>query len=177
MPKMKALEWHYVEQLWMLLYLKWLLISHAFMPFGSLSLPPSFLSVATSPVCDFDHGLCGWTHDPNAPLLWSLHSHGEFPHQSCGDWAWFTATVWLAEWLRAASGSWSSLCKRAFDGERLAGVVLGLDQFTKQCSSGRHLKFYFPYQLLSTVFTHAAAGRISFGGQMHEVCFCKLHRV
>ncbi|CAK6962491.1 neuropilin-2a [Scomber scombrus] len=26
-------------------------------------------------VCDFDHGLCGWTHDPNAPLLWSLHSH------------------------------------------------------------------------------------------------------
>ncbi|CAG06692.1 unnamed protein product, partial [Tetraodon nigroviridis] len=36
-------------------------------------------TVATSPssdsVCDFDHGLCGWTHDPNAPLLWSLHSH------------------------------------------------------------------------------------------------------
>ncbi|XP_030265595.1 neuropilin-2a isoform X3 [Sparus aurata] len=34
---------------------------------------------ATSPpsdsVCDFDHGLCGWTHDSNAPLLWSLHSH------------------------------------------------------------------------------------------------------
>ncbi|KAM7375108.1 hypothetical protein PAMA_014272 [Pampus argenteus] len=26
-------------------------------------------------VCDFDHGLCGWTNDPNAPLLWSLHSH------------------------------------------------------------------------------------------------------
>ncbi|KAM4601578.1 neuropilin-2-like isoform 2-T2 [Polymixia lowei] len=26
-------------------------------------------------VCDFDHGLCGWTHDPNAPLLWSLHNH------------------------------------------------------------------------------------------------------
>ncbi|XP_060888936.1 neuropilin-2a isoform X2 [Labrus mixtus] len=36
-------------------------------------------TTATSPpadtVCDFDHGLCGWTHDPNAPLLWSLHSH------------------------------------------------------------------------------------------------------
>nr|XP_020509579.1 neuropilin-2 isoform X2 [Labrus bergylta] len=36
-------------------------------------------TAATSPpadtVCDFDHGLCGWTHDPNAPLLWSLHSH------------------------------------------------------------------------------------------------------
>ncbi|XP_023249044.1 neuropilin-2 isoform X2 [Seriola lalandi dorsalis] len=34
---------------------------------------------ATSPpsdsACDFDHGLCGWTHDPNAPLFWSLHSH------------------------------------------------------------------------------------------------------
>uniref|UniRef100_A0AAQ4RCE3 Neuropilin n=1 Tax=Gasterosteus aculeatus aculeatus TaxID=481459 RepID=A0AAQ4RCE3_GASAC len=35
--------------------------------------------VAASPspesACDFDHGLCGWTHDPNAPVLWSLHSH------------------------------------------------------------------------------------------------------
>ncbi|XP_028281133.1 neuropilin-2a isoform X1 [Parambassis ranga] len=40
---------------------------------------PITTTVATSPpadsVCDFDHGLCGWTHDPNAPLLWSLHSH------------------------------------------------------------------------------------------------------
>ncbi|KAM9334420.1 neuropilin-2a [Symphorus nematophorus] len=40
---------------------------------------PVTTTVATSPppdsVCDFDHGLCGWTHDPNAPLLWSLHSH------------------------------------------------------------------------------------------------------
>ncbi|XP_032362260.1 neuropilin-2a isoform X1 [Etheostoma spectabile] len=40
---------------------------------------PISTTVATSPpsdsVCDFDHGLCGWTHDPNAPLLWSLHSH------------------------------------------------------------------------------------------------------
>ncbi|XP_029305247.1 neuropilin-2a isoform X5 [Cottoperca gobio] len=36
-------------------------------------------AVASSPpsdsVCDFDRGLCGWTYDPNAPLLWSLHSH------------------------------------------------------------------------------------------------------
>uniref|UniRef100_A0A672H1L9 Neuropilin n=1 Tax=Salarias fasciatus TaxID=181472 RepID=A0A672H1L9_SALFA len=36
---------------------------------------------ATAPpsdsACDFDRDLCGWTHDPNAPLLWSLHSHGE----------------------------------------------------------------------------------------------------
>lgn len=50
-----------------------------------LKRPPS-AAVATSPpsdsVCDFDHGLCGWMHDPDAPLLWSLHSHGESPHQS-----------------------------------------------------------------------------------------------
>ncbi|XP_026157659.1 neuropilin-2a isoform X4 [Mastacembelus armatus] len=36
-------------------------------------------SPATTPpsdsVCDFDHGLCGWTHDSNAPLYWSLHSN------------------------------------------------------------------------------------------------------
>ncbi|XP_041637566.1 neuropilin-2a isoform X2 [Cheilinus undulatus] len=40
---------------------------------------PVTTTAATAPpsdsVCDFDHGLCGWTHDPNAPLLWSLHSH------------------------------------------------------------------------------------------------------
>uniref|UniRef100_A0A8C4H746 Neuropilin n=1 Tax=Dicentrarchus labrax TaxID=13489 RepID=A0A8C4H746_DICLA len=46
----------------------------------------TFSRLATSPpsdsVCDFDHGLCGWTHDPNAPLLWSLHSNGKSPHQS-----------------------------------------------------------------------------------------------
>ncbi|CAN9498418.1 unnamed protein product [Ophioblennius macclurei] len=40
---------------------------------------PVTTTVSTSPppgsVCDFDHDLCGWTHDPNAPLLWSLHSH------------------------------------------------------------------------------------------------------
>ncbi|XP_057713830.1 neuropilin-2a isoform X2 [Corythoichthys intestinalis] len=29
----------------------------------------------TDGACDFEHGLCGWTHDPGAPLLWSLHSH------------------------------------------------------------------------------------------------------
>ncbi|KAJ0009621.1 hypothetical protein NQD34_001323 [Periophthalmus magnuspinnatus] len=32
---------------------------------------------STNEVCDFDHGLCGWMHDPNAPLMWSLHSHGK----------------------------------------------------------------------------------------------------
>uniref|UniRef100_A0A3Q1EDZ5 Neuropilin n=1 Tax=Acanthochromis polyacanthus TaxID=80966 RepID=A0A3Q1EDZ5_9TELE len=34
-------------------------------------------SASTSPpsdsVCDFDHGLCGWTHDPNAPLFRSSY--------------------------------------------------------------------------------------------------------
>uniref|UniRef100_A0A8D2ZZX2 Neuropilin n=1 Tax=Scophthalmus maximus TaxID=52904 RepID=A0A8D2ZZX2_SCOMX len=41
--------------------------------------------ISTSPPsdssCDFDRGLCGWTHDPNAPLFWSLHSHGESPYR------------------------------------------------------------------------------------------------
>ncbi|XP_029030483.1 neuropilin-2a isoform X1 [Betta splendens] len=40
---------------------------------------PITTTAATSPpavsACDFDHGLCGWTHDPSAPLYWSLHSH------------------------------------------------------------------------------------------------------
>ncbi|XP_071380674.1 neuropilin-2a isoform X2 [Centroberyx affinis] len=40
---------------------------------------PASSTVASPPpsdgVCDFDHGLCGWSHDPNAPLLWSLHNH------------------------------------------------------------------------------------------------------
>ncbi|XP_077947485.1 neuropilin-2a [Gasterosteus aculeatus] len=43
------------------------------------STAPLTTTVAASPppesACDFDHGLCGWTHDPNAPVLWSLHSH------------------------------------------------------------------------------------------------------
>uniref|UniRef100_A0A3P8VN85 Neuropilin n=1 Tax=Cynoglossus semilaevis TaxID=244447 RepID=A0A3P8VN85_CYNSE len=45
---------------------------------------PVSTTVSTSPAadsaCDFDHGLCGWTHDPTAPLFWSLHSHGESTH-------------------------------------------------------------------------------------------------
>ncbi|XP_068612342.1 neuropilin-2a, partial [Brachionichthys hirsutus] len=40
---------------------------------------PATTAAATPPPadseCDFDRGLCGWTHDPGAPLLWSLHSH------------------------------------------------------------------------------------------------------
>ncbi|KAF6725110.1 Neuropilin-2 [Oryzias melastigma] len=39
---------------------------------------PVTTTVASPPpsdsVCDFEHGLCGWTHDPNSPLLWSTHS-------------------------------------------------------------------------------------------------------
>uniref|UniRef100_A0AAQ5XLJ8 Neuropilin n=1 Tax=Amphiprion ocellaris TaxID=80972 RepID=A0AAQ5XLJ8_AMPOC len=35
----------------------------------------SSTSPSSDSLCDFDHGLCGWTHDPNAPLFWSLHSH------------------------------------------------------------------------------------------------------
>uniref|UniRef100_A0A8C2ZVK8 Neuropilin n=1 Tax=Cyclopterus lumpus TaxID=8103 RepID=A0A8C2ZVK8_CYCLU len=43
-------------------------------------------TASSDSVCDFDHGLCGWTHDPNTPLLWSLHSHGEsLPRQSRDD--------------------------------------------------------------------------------------------
>uniref|UniRef100_A0A3Q3MYZ5 Neuropilin n=1 Tax=Mastacembelus armatus TaxID=205130 RepID=A0A3Q3MYZ5_9TELE len=46
-------------------------------------------------VCDFDHGLCGWTHDSNAPLYWSLHSNGESPHQSD-----FTLLLLLSGYLK-----------------------------------------------------------------------------
>ncbi|XP_062865444.1 neuropilin-2a [Trichomycterus rosablanca] len=31
--------------------------------------PPS-----TAPLCDFEQGLCGWTHDPNSDLIWALHT-------------------------------------------------------------------------------------------------------
>uniref|UniRef100_A0A8C2ZWJ4 Neuropilin n=1 Tax=Cyclopterus lumpus TaxID=8103 RepID=A0A8C2ZWJ4_CYCLU len=47
---------------------------------------PGSDTASSDSVCDFDHGLCGWTHDPNTPLLWSLHSHGEsLPRQSRDD--------------------------------------------------------------------------------------------
>uniref|UniRef100_A0A8C6PVE6 Neuropilin n=1 Tax=Nothobranchius furzeri TaxID=105023 RepID=A0A8C6PVE6_NOTFU len=38
-------------------------------------------STSPSPdgVCDFDQSLCGWTLDSSAPLLWSMHRHGEPP--------------------------------------------------------------------------------------------------
>ncbi|KAM8872480.1 neuropilin-2a isoform 1-T1 [Synchiropus picturatus] len=39
---------------------------------------PASTTVATTPPsntgCDFEQSMCGWTHDPTAPLLWSLHS-------------------------------------------------------------------------------------------------------
>ncbi|KAM9820723.1 neuropilin-2a [Neosynchiropus ocellatus] len=42
------------------------------------STAPASTTVATSPPsntgCDFEQSMCGWTHDPTAPLLWSLHS-------------------------------------------------------------------------------------------------------
>ncbi|XP_077576681.1 neuropilin-2a isoform X1 [Stigmatopora nigra] len=34
----------------------------------------------TDGACDFEHGLCGWTHDSGAPLLWSLHNHETNSH-------------------------------------------------------------------------------------------------
>ncbi|XP_056157070.1 neuropilin-2a [Lampris incognitus] len=40
--------------------------------------PMSTTVAGSSPsdgVCDFDHGLCGWTNNSRAPLLWSLHQH------------------------------------------------------------------------------------------------------
>ncbi|KAJ8282962.1 hypothetical protein COCON_G00054810 [Conger conger] len=37
--------------------------------------PPSSLSG----LCDFEHSLCGWNHDPSADLNWSLHSGGSSP--------------------------------------------------------------------------------------------------
>uniref|UniRef100_A0A665XC31 Neuropilin n=1 Tax=Echeneis naucrates TaxID=173247 RepID=A0A665XC31_ECHNA len=39
----------------------------------------TLFSTSPSPdsVCNFDHGLCGWTHDSNAPLFWALHRHGD----------------------------------------------------------------------------------------------------
>uniref|UniRef100_A0A8C6VXR1 Neuropilin n=1 Tax=Nothobranchius furzeri TaxID=105023 RepID=A0A8C6VXR1_NOTFU len=54
------------------------------------TLPPNaettavpLVTTATSPspdgVCDFDQSLCGWTLDSSAPLLWSMHRHGEPP--------------------------------------------------------------------------------------------------
>uniref|UniRef100_A0A665XAS7 Neuropilin n=1 Tax=Echeneis naucrates TaxID=173247 RepID=A0A665XAS7_ECHNA len=46
---------------------------------SSSLLSTSAVSTSPSPdsVCNFDHGLCGWTHDSNAPLFWALHRHGD----------------------------------------------------------------------------------------------------
>uniref|UniRef100_A0A8C6PTE0 Neuropilin n=1 Tax=Nothobranchius furzeri TaxID=105023 RepID=A0A8C6PTE0_NOTFU len=53
------------------------------MNFSSFLLTSLCSVIATSPspdgVCDFDQSLCGWTLDSSAPLLWSMHRHGEPP--------------------------------------------------------------------------------------------------
>nr|XP_029541561.1 neuropilin-2-like [Oncorhynchus nerka] len=41
---------------------------------GASSSPPSM-----GGVCDFEQGLCGWTHDPSASLHWSLHNSSQSP--------------------------------------------------------------------------------------------------
>ncbi|XP_071243950.1 neuropilin-2-like [Salvelinus alpinus] len=43
---------------------------------GASSSPPSM-----GGVCDFEQGLCGWTHDPSASLHWSLHNSSKSPAQ------------------------------------------------------------------------------------------------
>ncbi|XP_029597217.1 neuropilin-2 isoform X1 [Salmo trutta] len=43
---------------------------------GASSSPPSM-----GGVCDFEQGLCGWTHDPSASLHWSLHNSSKAPAQ------------------------------------------------------------------------------------------------
>ncbi|KAG9349032.1 hypothetical protein JZ751_029350 [Albula glossodonta] len=40
---------------------------------------PTTAPSALSRLCDFEQNLCGWTHDPNADLNWSLHSIGSPP--------------------------------------------------------------------------------------------------
>uniref|UniRef100_A0A8C8I1F0 Neuropilin n=1 Tax=Oncorhynchus tshawytscha TaxID=74940 RepID=A0A8C8I1F0_ONCTS len=46
---------------------------------GASSSPPSM-----GGVCDFEQGLCGWTHDPSASLHWSLHNSSKAPAQGPG---------------------------------------------------------------------------------------------
>ncbi|XP_052355009.1 neuropilin-2-like isoform X1 [Oncorhynchus keta] len=46
---------------------------------GASSSPPSM-----GGVCDFDQGLCGWTHDPSTSLHWSLHNSSKAPAQGPG---------------------------------------------------------------------------------------------
>ncbi|XP_062303574.1 neuropilin-2a [Osmerus eperlanus] len=55
-------------------------------PTVSVHMNASTATVASSSpsmggLCDFDKGLCGWTHDPSAPLHWSLHVSSRTPAQ------------------------------------------------------------------------------------------------
>ncbi|KAI5616049.1 neuropilin-2 isoform X1 [Silurus asotus] len=44
-------------------------------PTSSTSPPPSVV------LCDFEQGLCGWTHDPNADIIWALHTSSRITAQ------------------------------------------------------------------------------------------------
>ncbi|KAF7689734.1 hypothetical protein HF521_013087 [Silurus meridionalis] len=47
-----------------------------------LSSPTSSTSPPSSVVlCDFEQGLCGWTHDPNADIIWALHTSSRITAQ------------------------------------------------------------------------------------------------
>ncbi|KAL1022354.1 hypothetical protein UPYG_G00025560 [Umbra pygmaea] len=44
--------------------------------------PATASSSSIGGICDFEKGLCGWTHDPSAPLHWFLHSSSRAPAQN-----------------------------------------------------------------------------------------------
>uniref|UniRef100_W5ULZ2 Neuropilin n=1 Tax=Ictalurus punctatus TaxID=7998 RepID=W5ULZ2_ICTPU len=47
-----------------------------------LSSPTSSTSPPSSMVlCDFEQGLCGWTHDPNSDIIWALHTSSKIAAQ------------------------------------------------------------------------------------------------
>ncbi|TTE66789.1 Neuropilin-2 [Bagarius yarrelli] len=50
------------------------------------SSPTSSTASASSPssavLCDFEQGLCGWTYDPNADIVWALHTSSRITAQS-----------------------------------------------------------------------------------------------
>ncbi|KAI5090210.1 neuropilin-2 precursor, partial [Silurus meridionalis] len=45
-------------------------------PATSSTSPPSSVVL-----CDFEQGLCGWTHDPNADIIWALHTSSRITAQ------------------------------------------------------------------------------------------------
>ncbi|KAK3530725.1 hypothetical protein QTP86_034623, partial [Hemibagrus guttatus] len=50
-----------------------------------LNSPTSSTSPASPPssmvLCDFEQGLCGWTHDPNSDIIWALHTSSKITAQ------------------------------------------------------------------------------------------------